>query len=396
MRKQTGNIQDRGSSFRIRYYDADGIRHQETYKKREEAEAQLAIRLGELAAGMPVSSKPNTVLFGELADDVVTDYEVNEFRSTADIETRFRLHIIPVFGRRKAAQITTAQLKTYIRQRQAEGAAAGTINRELEAINHTFKLAIAGRKLLHAPHVPKLREDNVRTGFFTIEEVDRLCQALVEQPVLASMVRFAFLTGWRLEEIRRLEWRQVDFARNEIRLDVGMTKNREGRVFPMTEELRRLLERQRHLLERQRSLLKTNLDTKRAVAPKGVNVLTGAVTTMTQRVFPLGEFRKTWKTACHKAGLPCIVEPIQIRGHVQRNKDGSPKVRVVKALRTFHDLRRSFAREMDRMGVRQGAIMKLGGWKTDSVFRRYNVVSDADLRDAIEKVDGHRNGSTDH
>ena len=38
--------------------------------------------------------------------------------------------------------------------------------------------------------------------------------------------------------------RRVDFDAGEVRLDPGITKNGEGRVFPMTEQLRRLLHRQ--------------------------------------------------------------------------------------------------------------------------------------------------------
>ena len=378
MRKRTGNIQDRGTSFRIRYHDADGIRQHESYSTREEAERQLANRLAEIANGIPVSSKPNTVLFGELANDVLTDYEINGFKSRADAEARYRLHLLPHFERRRACQITTAQFKTYIRIRQSEGAAAGTINRELELARHTFKMAFDGHKILVKPYIPKLRETNVRTGFFTRDEVDRLCRHLPE--TLAAMVRFAFLTGWRLEEIRQLLWRQIDFERNEIRLDVGSTKNLKGRVIPMSAEVRAIL---LTVLAAQRTIGRDKMKSQ---------IATAAITTLTAKVFPVGEFRKTWKTACYKAGLPCIVEPIKIRGHQQFNADGTPKVKVIKALRTFHDLRRSFAREMDRMGIRQGAIMQLGGWLTDSVFRRYAIVSESDLRDAVEKMDAHPRG----
>lgn len=38
---------------------------------------------------------------------------------------------------------------------------------------------------------------------------------------------------------------QVDFDAGEVRLDVGSTENREGRVFPFTKDLRRLLEAQK-------------------------------------------------------------------------------------------------------------------------------------------------------
>jgi integrase len=380
-RKRTGNIQQRSeNSFRIRYVDANGLRQSESIQgTRADAERELAIRLGELAAGIPVSSKPNTVTFAELANDVVVDYEVNGYASVADIETRFRLHIIPIFGSRKAAQITTAQLKHYILRRQNEGAATGTINRELEAIRHTFNLAREGRKLLFVPHVPMLREDNVRTGFFTREEVERLCSLL--NTIQAAFVMFAFLTGWRVGEIRKLLWSAVDFARNEIRLQVGRTKNREGRVFPMTEELRNLLE----------SIAGTKRMPTGEVAVDVSTVKDFRMATSAHPVFPVGDFRKSWARACYKAGLPCTIHfKRDAAGNLilgtQREAKGKPLIERIEAHRTPHDLRRSFAREMDRQGIRRGAIKKLGGWKTDSVFNRYNIVSEEDLRDAIEKI----------
>ena len=36
----------------------------------------------------------------------------------------------------------------------------------------------------------------------------------------------------------------MDFDGGEVRLDAGTTKNREGRVFPLTDDLRALLETQ--------------------------------------------------------------------------------------------------------------------------------------------------------
>lgn len=52
----------------------------------------------------------------------------------------------------------------------------------------------------------------------------------------------AYITGWRVaSEVLPLEWRQVDFNAGEIRLDAGTTKNREGRLFPFTAELRDVL-----------------------------------------------------------------------------------------------------------------------------------------------------------
>ena len=46
----------------------------------------------------------------------------------------------------------------------------------------------------------------------------------------------------------------------------------------------------------------------------------------------------------------------------------------------IHDLRRSAAREMRIAGVDQTTIMKVAGWGTDSMFVRYHVDDDSDLR----------------
>jgi integrase len=62
---------------------------------------------------------------------------------------------------------------------------------------------------------------------------------------LRPVVRFAYITGWRIpSEVLPLEWRRVDFKAGEVRLDANTTKNGDGRVFPMTTDLRRLLQEQ--------------------------------------------------------------------------------------------------------------------------------------------------------
>jgi integrase len=373
MRKRTGSVQKRSDvSWRIRYNDANGLRQSESFTTREEAERQLAIRLGELASGLEVSSKPNTATFEELAADVVNDYIVNGHRSMADIEARFRVHLNPVFGKRKASQITTAQIKAYIvrRQSQEPRPANGTINRELEAMRRAFSLALKDRKLLHSPHVPRLKEGPPRKGFFTRVEVERLTAHLA--PPLDSFVWFAFLTGWRYEEIRGLEWRNVDFDADEVRLDPGTTKNDEGRVFPMSAELRAIL---LAVLAAQRASLnkmEPKITAARCAGLRTVFSLDG--------IRPVGQFRRSWKTACYRAGLPCVVAPVKKGG-----KKGA--VKVVRAQHLFHDLRRSAVRELVRVqGLSEMEAMVLTGHRTRSVFDRYSIVNSTDLADIREKL----------
>ena len=51
-----------------------------------------------------------------------------------------------------------------------------------------------------------------------------------------------------------------------------------------------------------------------------------------------------------------------------------------------HDLRRSAARNLVRAGVSEGVVMKLCGWKTRSMFDRYNVTDDRDLREGVGRL----------
>lgn len=52
----------------------------------------------------------------------------------------------------------------------------------------------------------------------------------------------------------------------------------------------------------------------------------------------------------------------------------------------FHDLRRTAARNLRRAGIPETVIMKIGGWRTRSVFERYAIVSRGDIQEAMQKL----------
>lgn len=168
------------------------------------------------------------------------------------------------------------------------------------------------------------------------------------------MVTFAYITGWRIaSEVLPLQWRNVDFKAREVRLDPGTTKNREGRVFVMTTDLRTLLEAQRD--ERDR-LKKEGL-----ICPSVFFRMVAEGRGGKKKPTPICAFNKAWAAACLAAGCP---------GRIP------------------HDLRRTAVRNMVRAGIPERVSMKLTGHKTRSVFERYNIVSDGDLASAAAKLDG--------
>jgi hypothetical protein len=52
-----------------------------------------------------------------------------------------------------------------------------------------------------------------------------------------------------------------------------------------------------------------------------------------------------------------------------------------------YDLRRTGARNLGRADVDRDLIVRMGGCKTESVFRRSNTGDDSDLRDAVVKLE---------
>lgn len=235
-------------------------------------------------------------------------------------------------------------------KRQAEGAAKATLNRELALLRRAFSLGFDAepQKVSRVPKFHKFivsEKGNERRGFAEEAQYRKLAE-LAKEPWLRGLLALAYTYGFRrgdlLGKLEKGQWKrvpmrceQVDLLNNTVTLYSGETKNKEGRTVALTEECRLLV-----------------MELRKGKQPEDF--------LFTRDGEPVLDFRGTWAALLKAAGLPGLL---------------------------LHDFRRSAVRNMIRRGVPQKTARTISGHKTDSVFSRYNIVSEADIRDAAKKIE---------
>ena len=271
---------------------------------------------------------------GELLDALKADFTLRRKDSAQNLSN------IKRGGYRRllavaAARIGSTPMRTcgYCMSRLAEGSAPASLNRVLQLVKQSYGLAE-----LPAPRIRRLSEKgNERQGFFLEQEFRRVLANLPDY--LCDFCFFDYLVGWRKSEVSSLDWTQVEG--NVIRLKGEDSKNGEPRLIVCAGELLEILERRRAA--------------RKIETPHRVTLASLVFHRKGQRI---GDFRKAWATACRKAG----------------------------AKRLFHDFRRTAVRNMIRAGVPEKVAMQISGHKTRSIFDRYNIVNEADIRRAMERT----------
>jgi integrase len=239
----------------------------------------------------------------------------------------------------RASSVTSDCLQEYVRKRLDEKAEPATINRELALLKRAFSLGMRSTppKVRFMPHFPHLKEDNIRTGFVTDTQAEKIYAECAKVGLWMSALFWTlFEFGFRVSEALNLRVKQIDIANKSVDLNPGETKSGKGRTAIMTTRVYELI--------------------KACVIGKGPDdyVFTR------EKGKRITDFRAAWSKVTKAAGAPELL---------------------------IHDLRRSAIRRMVRRGIPEKVAMLISGHRTRSVFDRYDIVSESDLRDAAAKLE---------
>ena len=309
---------------------------------RTAAEQILRERLDRVYKGLPIT-RLHTVTITELLDDLEQHYQTTGRRNPTEAKRRLA-PIRAAFAGWKAAELDAAAWDRYVAdRRRRDKVSNATVNRARAFLLRAYSLGLERGKVARVPIIHALREAPPRAGFLERDEFESIVKHLA--PEVALGCRIAYTLAWRRSEVFSLERRHVSLDTGVLTLE--KTKNGDARRAYLPADL--LVALREHLAKVDALQMKLGRIYQRVFI----------YTEGAQRGHRVGLFRAPWRRACFAAGKPGAI---------------------------VHDLRRSGVRNMVRNGISETVAMKVSGHRTASVFRRYNVTSDADLRAVAERM----------
>jgi integrase len=286
------------------------------------------------------------------------DYADRQQRSWDRVEYAWRCRLEPFFAKKRVEDLGSDDRDDYVEKRQDEEASNATISRELSYLNRMLELGrqTTPRKVTNPFKFKRPTGNNPRQGFITREQLQKFTEACHisenssrDQRHYAALAILGYHLGWRSKELRDLKVRQVEPETKCIRRYRSQSKNKAGRLMKLPAECWEIVVRY---------MQGKNPDDYLITRSNGL---------------PIRSMKDGWREIATRAGLPGMI---------------------------FHNLRRTAARNMLRTGVSASVVTEILGWKSFAMLQRYDIVSEADLAMAADKLDeakadGHNLGRTD-
>lgn len=297
----------------------------------------------------------------DLISLVLADYRRNRRKTLKEAE-RMAAFWRREAGAKRADEVTGAWLMKLADAWLKAGLATATVNRRMDKLRKGFRLACTADPplLFRIPRWERLKESPPRSGYMEFPVFVQVRARLRMHHRVP--VTIAFWTGMRWGEITGIRRAQQRFNHQQrsVHLDLSGHQTKTGQP-------------------------------RRAVLYGDLYETLWAWEQETSRHYPtcpwvchrqgrrIGTIDTAWKTACVELGLgtgELIKSGHSGRTYYWRKYKGP----------LLHDFRRVGVRNLESAGVSRQVGKAISGHKTDSVYNRYNIVSEEDLADAGAKV----------
>ena len=282
------------------------------------------------AEGRHINKNKNSLVnLGNLRDWYLDLPEVMQKRSFRHIQTSINIVVSHVGQKLSLSQLGPEDIEKFRKIRLRENTLWGrpakpaTVNRNVANFRAMLNRAVDYGKLEINPigRIKQLEENNIRERVLSQDEFERLlsnCHGEIKGCVL-----IAYYLPMRQEEIVNLTWEEIDFKHGFIRLGANRTKTKTVRSIPMHQKIIYYLQ----------------------CLPRPLNG--GFV--FSKRCYN----RKAYKKAVQAVGLGDF---------------------------NFHDLRHCAINNLRLAGNDHFVIKEASGAKTDSAFKRYNLVTEEEMK----------------
>jgi len=171
-------------------------------------------------------------LFSVAADGWLASVKPHVAERTQEIyEVALRCHLKPVLGTLLLCDIDGSRIASYQARRKSEGASARTLNKELQVLRQILKRYKLWANL--QGDVKFERESDHIGKAITEEQEAELLAACESNLLLRSVVSIALNTALRKNEIRTLQWQQIDLIQRTLTVGRTKTEGGSGRTIPL-------------------------------------------------------------------------------------------------------------------------------------------------------------------
>ncbi len=248
------------------------------------------------------------------------------------------------------AELTEERIKAYMTQRKGEGLGNRRINMEVGNLSR----AVGSKWTQLWPKLRKLKEPSDVGRALSQAEESALRRELLacESNAARTAVFVALNTGMRSDEIKAMQWRQIDFGQRILTVGEAKTKAGTGRQIPLNPDVLAMLDAHRGWYIRRFGAARPEW----YLLPAGQRGRKADKSAVEDPTKPIGSFRKAWEGIRERAKVDC----------------------------RFHDLRHTVCTKMAENGVPESTMLAIMGHMSRAMLERYSHIRITAKREAVE------------